>query len=248
MCIFNPGGKDIINRPEGEFPLPRQQTKHLYLDASSKTMSAEQSQKTTNSVTFDSTAKEHVDFTHTFDQRTELTGYFAVKLWIEALEATDVDLFVFWDKVDVSGRNIEHLNVDPGFLQDDPEAERAKVHAPDLKMHHIFWSGGGYGRLRASHRKLSPASTPHNPQYTHQREDLQPLGGAGDVVAVEIEMRPYGIIFERGERIRLQVAGYDSMGDLPWLPTTSTINKGKVAIHMGGEYDSHFVLPLVAEG
>lgn len=242
LCILNPGGQDIINRPEADFPLARQQTKLLHLDAASKTLSWDIPVSSESSIHLDSKTEE-VLFTYTFPKRTELTGYFALNLYIEAPGAEDADIFCVWDKLSAEGTVLKHLDIDPGYLQEDPEAERQKVLGnPHLPFGPLFLSRGSHGRLRASHRELSDQATLHDPRYTHRTS--QPLM-EGEIVKLQIEMRPFGVIFEAGQSLQLTIAGHNVLGELPFLPPMPTVNKGDIVIYTGGKYDSALVVPLV---
>src|SRR5690606_13525127 len=84
-----------------------------------------------------------------FAQDTELTGYCKLKLWVEAEDADDLDLFVALQKLDASGRPVGfHFYA---FYDDGPAA---------------------LGWLRASHRELDETrSTPWQPVHQHVREE-----------------------------------------------------------------------------
>ncbi len=112
-------------------------------------------------------------------------------------------------------------------------------------MRHVFFSPGGYGRLRASHRKLAAGATEHNPVHTHREADKRLLKGGGDVVPLEIDLRPYGIVFEKGEGLRLTIAGADPHHNIPWVEPPASITKGRAVVWMGGQRDSKMVLPEV---
>ncbi|KAH9844681.1 CocE/NonD family hydrolase [Teratosphaeria destructans] len=245
LCVLNPGGEDIVNRPEREFPLARVVPTKLHLDSSASSLVLNEPVKQAHSVTFDA-ATGVVAFEHTFEQRTELTGFFSLKLWIEAIDTDDLDIYCKFTKLDAHGQPLETMTMDVGWLQDDPDAERQKLremHAAGDPSVDIFWAEGSNGRLRVSHRETDPfKSTPSRPVYTHQRE--QKLK-AGEIVPVLIELWPHGMIWEKGQKVRLSIAGHNLRPEqLPFIPKAS-YNKGKAVIHTGGEYDSHLLVPLV---
>jgi predicted acyl esterase len=246
LSILNPGSADIVNRPETEFPLSRQVSKKLYLDASKSALSLDQPITESSQIKID--AKTGLaEFTYTFQEKTELTGYFSLKLWVESIGNDDIDLFTKFSKKDKEGKLIETVCIDVGYLQDDPAAERAKLvemHKAGNKHVDVFFAEGSTGRLRVSHRELDKEkSTPHQPVYTHARE--QKLK-AGEIVPVEIEMWPHGIIWEAGEQISVSVTGYNSRPEIIWMtPAVTTLNEGEIVIHTGKEYDSHLLVPFI---
>lgn len=57
-----------------------------------------------SSVSYDATGPEQqAVFSHTLAVDTELTGYFKLKLWVEAEGADDMDLFTALEKIDRAG-------------------------------------------------------------------------------------------------------------------------------------------------
>jgi uncharacterized protein len=104
--------------------------------------------------------------------------------------------------------------------------------------------------LRASHRRLdSSRSTPWFPYHPHDREELLQ---AGQVVPLDIEIRPLGMRWHGGEKLELIVAGYNVLGGyrqgIPGggnLPGPLTRNKGTHTIYAGGRYDSYLLMPVV---
>ena len=222
LSILDPGGTDQVNRPELEWPLSRTHYEKLYLDASQKTFSL--------GPVFDEASvsykaddnQSNTVFTIKFDSEIEFTGYASLHLWVAASEADDADIFVLLHKLDAWG---EHVSGSFGFI------------GPD-------------GRLRASHRRLdSSCSTPWFPYHPHDREELmQP----GQVVPLDIEIRPLGMRWHAGEKLELIVAGYNILGrfrpGVPGggnLPGPLTRNKGVHTIYAGGRYDSYLLMPAV---
>jgi predicted acyl esterase len=163
-------------------------------------------------------------FTHRFEAASELVGTMKLRLWVQAEDADDMDLFVALQKLDVHGETVPFSFFNS--LEDGPVA---------------------LGWLRVSHRELDPArSTPGQPWHTHRREELlEP----GEVVAVEVEIWPSGTRFEAGEQLRLIVQGSDVYTYPPGIVNmahSQTRNAGTHIIHAGGHYDSHLLIPVVA--
>jgi uncharacterized protein len=248
LSILNPGGKDIVGRPEADFLLQTQVSRKLYLDAGTSSLVLEKPVTEVSKIAFDATTGV-AKFTHTFDKCTELTGYFSLKLWVEPTGNDDIDLFVKFSKKDSDGFLLETRCVDVTYLQDDPEAETAKaleMHRSGNKHVDVFFAEGATGRLRVSHRELDEEkSTPHQPAYPHARE--QKLK-AGEIVPVEIELWPHGMIWEAGQKITLSVTGHNLRPEIIWMtPAWKTLNKGEIVIHTGGQFDSHLLVPFIPD-
>jgi uncharacterized protein len=246
LCILNPGNKDIVNRPEDEFPIARQQSKALFLDAASSVMNMDKQVQVESRSEFDAVTGKST-FTYTFPDRTELTGYFKLKLWVESVGNDDIDLFTVFSKLNGNRQLVETQCIDVGYLQNDPDASRQKLremHAAGEKSVNVYFARGATGRLRVSHRELDPnRTTSHQPHYKFEK--IQKLSG-GEIVAVEIELWPHGMIWEAGETIELTIAGHNLMPELtPRTPPVKTLNKGIVVIHTGGRYDSHLLIPVI---
>jgi predicted acyl esterase len=255
LCILNPGGKDIINRPEREFPLSRQESRKIFLHSNGSMAYTPEPHE--GKLQYEATTG-HLSFTYKVTEPTELTGYFKLKLWVEA-ETSDMDIFTVMHKLDKDGTPLEPVNIDVGWMSDDPEREREKLlnirrgtdpstlNKPGEKALTglgIFFGSGSTGRLRVSHRDLdTEKSTPHQPCYTHRSEErLSP----GEIVQVEIEMWPHGMLWESGQQIRLDVSGHNLCAEgLPFISPPKTRNEGTHIIHVGGKYDSHILVPYI---
>ncbi|KAH8691270.1 hydrolase CocE/NonD family protein [Talaromyces proteolyticus] len=245
LSVLNPGHQNIINRPEVNFPLARQISHQLYLDGATCSMQTTPP-KHKALVEFDS-VQGQAQFSYTFPQMTELTGYFKLKLFVQAVGNDDLDIFVKFRKTDKNGIPLETRCIDASYLQDDPIG--VKIQLEELRRRgdkkvDVYFSEGSTGRLRVSHRELDAMrSTPHQPHYTHLHP--QPLK-EGEVVPVEIEMWPHGMIWEAGEQIQLIIAGHNLRPEIAWLtPTVKTCNKGTMVIHTGPEFNSYLLVPLV---
>ncbi|KAL1900677.1 hypothetical protein Sste5346_002402 [Sporothrix stenoceras] len=248
LSILNPGpgNLDIVNRPEMEFPLARQQSKRLFLDAKGASLHWEVAPAQAQSIEFDAVTGT-ANFIYVFPERTELTGHFRLKLWVEARGNEDIDLFTKFAKLDKNGQLAESICIDVGYLSDDPMADREKhraMHAEGDKHVDVYFAEGATGRLRVSHRELDQQrSTPHQPYYTHA--NIQKLS-EGQIVPVDIELWPFGMIWEAGEAIKLTVAGHNLRPELTFrTPLVKTLNKGSIVVHAGGEYDSHLLVPYI---
>jgi len=246
LSILNPGHKDIVNRPEQDFPLQRQVSRKLFLDAFTGQMSLDTAPQAESQVKCDARTGL-LKFTHVFNTRTELTGFFKLRLWVEVIGHADLDLFAKFSKLNASGTLLETKCIDVTYLSDDPEKqikELERLHVEGDKHINVFFAEGSTGRLRASHRELDEArSTPHRPAYSHRNlQNLEP----GEVVPVEIELWPHGMIWEAGEQIRVTVSGFNTRPEIMWrTPPGELFNRGEMVLHTGGKFDSHLLIPFI---
>ena len=212
-------------RAEEEWPLARTRYTPFYLDAADGSLSATPVEET-KSLSYDAAAHEpHAVFSHTFAEDTELTGYFKLKLWVEADGADDMDLFAAVQKWDTAGELVNFYYIT-----------------------RFRFGHAAHGWLRVSHRELdAERSKPHQPVHPHLREQrLQ----AGEIVPVEIEIWPSSTMFRAGEQMRVVVMGSDPFPPLqdPGIGIAlhpETRNAGRHIIHTGGQYDSHILVPVI---
>ncbi|HEY94503.1 MAG TPA: CocE/NonD family hydrolase [Dehalococcoidia bacterium] len=222
LSILDPGSNDQVNRPENEWPLARTKYEKYYLDASTSSLSLSTVAKESVARYIADDSQDEVIFTFEFKEDCEFAGYVRLHLWIEADEADDADIFVLLQKLDSNDKPVPGGY---GFI------------GPD-------------GRLRASHRKLDTSrSTPWFPYHPHNEEELLTLG---QPVPIDIEIRPMGMRWHKGEKLQLTVAGYNILSRFRQgppggmnLPGPVTRNKGHHIIHTGGKYDSFLFMPRV---
>jgi putative CocE/NonD family hydrolase len=218
LSVLDPGGLDVVNRVEKEFPLARQEFRKLYLDASSAKLTTTP-EAHANKVSYNTDEKGKTAFTIQFDKETEITGFVKLRLWVEADGANDMDMYARIVKLDKNGQPL---------FQDSISH---KYYGPD-------------GRLRVSHRQLDPnKSTPSQPVHTHKvLELLHP----GEIVPIDIQLWPTGMLFHPGQQLQLVIAGYDYNVSNPGdRPSTNPQNKGIHIIHTGGKYDSYLLVPVI---
>jgi hypothetical protein len=220
LSVLDPGGSDIVDRAENEIPLARQQARKLYLDADSGKLVTVPLQKQGKVSYNTDDGKGKAVFTIQFDKETEITGFIKLRLWVEADGANDMDLFATVAKLDESGKPLLQKNSAHPFAMAD-------------------------GRLRVSERQLdAKASTPLQPVHTHRViEPLKP----GEIVPVEIQIWPMGVIFHPGQQLQLAIAGYDlsAPGRGHDRPLAHAQNKGNHIVHAGGRYDSYLLVPVI---
>ncbi|MEL7548152.1 MAG: CocE/NonD family hydrolase [Pseudomonadota bacterium] len=158
-------------------------------------------------------------FRKTFAEDTELTGNMKLKLWVEPDDARDMDLFIAIKKYNAEGEEV------------------------------TFYGKAGYtktpvalGWLRVSQRELDlERSTPLQPYLLHERSVKLKRG---EVVPVQIEILPSSTLFRAGETLEVGVQGHDHF-EHHALAHDKTVNKGAHIIHMGGDYDSHLLVPVI---
>ena len=214
---------EAVEREEQEFPLARTRYTALYLDAARQVLNEKQP------ATAAQLRQDAVDgsarFDLTFDKDTELTGYAALKLWVEAEGSDDMDLFVALQKLDAHGDLVGLTFY--AFYENGPVA--------------LGWQ-------RVSHRALDEGrSTPERPVHPHRAEELL---SPGEIVPVEIELWPSSTLFRAGETLRLVIAGSDIYRReegvmLPFPLHEQTRNRGTHVFHTGGDYDSRLLVPVV---
>lgn len=179
LSVLNPGGKDVVGRAENEFPLARTEYHKLYLSATDNLLSETLPEKADSSVYQSASDQHQVTFRYRMAQPTEITGYMKLHLWVSALDHHDMDLSVRIEKLSKEGKPLL-----------------------DLTGNRI----AATGMLRVSMRQLDASkSTEAEPYYTFTTEQkLKP----GEIVPVEIEIWPIGLLFDENEILQLTVGAY----------------------------------------
>ncbi len=213
-------GKAVLERPEEDFPLARQQRKRLYLDASDMGLKPEQPVQEAEAGYTADDYEGHVTFTHVFDRETEITGYMKLHVWMETREARDMDVYCRISKLNEKGEMVFHDS--------------------------IMWSySGPNGLLRASHREINPArSTECEPFHPHN--SVLPVK-KGEPVALDIGLWPTSMVFHKGEAIQVNIASFDYLGILPMWDEPLTFNDGAHYVRTGGRFDSYLLYPEIPQ-
>jgi putative CocE/NonD family hydrolase len=210
-------------RWEQDWPLPNTEYVPLYLDdyrlgTTSPDVPAEIAYTSeTGSATFE----------HVFETDTELSGYMKLKLWVEVRpesagqsQPDDMILCVFVDKLDRDGNSVR-FNGSVGVTDDVVTR----------------------GYIRASHRALNVnASTPWLPVSLGTSEEKLT---AGEIVPLEIALRPSSTFFAAGEGLKLIVSPTDIVR-APIFHKDTSANDGCHVLHFGGSYDAHLLTPVIA--
>lgn len=224
VSVLDPGGDDLVNCVEKEFPIERTEYQKLYLDAAKCSLSPIAA-KEENSIQYRADDdKGKAVFTIKFDEDTELTGYMKLRLWVEAHGSDDMDLFVYVSKLDEQGNPLPAIVID-------------------------FPNPGARGLLRVSHRGIDESkSTEYEPYLSHSEEELLK---PGEIVPVEIGIWPVGMLWHKGQQLQVAIQGYAEywMEDvsIPGGPVFKydRRNKGNHIIHTGGKYDSYLQVPKI---
>ena len=215
LSLLDPGGTNIVERPEDTFPPERTRMRSLYLHTNGTLSDTPQTTEGTVSYPADD-GISCARFTLRFTERTELVGYSSLRLWLRALDCDDADIFVRLYKLDRDGNK---LWCTTGNAYSGPN-----------------------GRLRASHRALDTvASEPLRPVHTHtQKQLLSP----GEIVPLEIGIWPTGLIFEQDEQLLLEICGWEIKVAHLSDERIPTCNHGTHVLYLGGGRDSMLRIPI----
>ncbi|KAJ0423109.1 Alpha/Beta hydrolase protein [Aspergillus carlsbadensis] len=233
---------DTVNRPENEFPIARTRYVRHFLTA--KGGLSLKAPSDSGIVSYGSENGRAV-FRYRIPRSCETTGYFMAHL-IVSCEATEMDLFVQVEKLSPANRRQGTLVIKP---------QSALVRGA-IKTMHDWQIGldkagpllhcGPDGVLRGSHSVTYDASrsSPCQPFYTH---DTKRPFDKGEIRALDLQIRPYGMYWEKDDVLQFTVAG-KSVLPFPFpVELQQTENSGKHNIHCGGrgEESSDLLLPFV---
>lgn len=222
-------------REEDAWPLPDTDWSFFYLDAASRTLTAEQ--PISDSEVSYLGKNQGVTFNWQADREVEITGPLAAKLFVSS-ETTDADIFAIVRAFDPGGNEVTFQ----GALE---------PHSPLA-----------HGWLRASHRKLDPElSTQSRPYHSHT--DLAPLE-PGVVYELDIEILPTSIRLPAGYTLALTVQGVDyqyssEVERFGWFEMTGVgpfkhdsqadrpdeIYGKRVTLHTGPAHRSYLLVPVI---
>ncbi len=218
MLIMDPGGADVIDRPEKEFPLAKVQPIILYLDTGTMQMQTEEP-KEEHSTEYDSENKaSELIFRYEFQEEREISGFSKLKLWLSADKGRDMDVFVKWGKMDADGNILEHR----GYQ-------------------------GPTSKLRVSHRKTDEIrSTLYEPYHPHDEEELLEPGeivcAEFDIWPVSMKFHSREKLF-----LSIAPYGDTGMPPVyePGWEDVILRNQGIHRVYTGGACDSQLVLPMI---
>ena len=230
-AVLDLQGGDRINVPAGAFPPEDVVDVTYYLDAGAGTLSAKVPAAATAS--YDSQSQEgRASFTIRLEEPAEFVCYPKLRLWVEADGSDDLDVFVFLQKLDAAGEQLEQFNV--------PNHGPA-MQALTRQGAAILKYKGSNGRLRVSMRNLdTECSAESVPVHSFDRvEKLKP----GEVVCIDIDLFPIGLACQPGEQMRLVVTGHHLFGGvMPGADNVPSSNKGRHIVHTGADRASYLQL------
>lgn len=257
MSVLNPGGKDIIDRIENEYPLARTKYKKLYLDGNNKSLVLNLPKVESSNIYNSDDKKGKVSYCYKMSEETEIGGFIKLRIWAEALDNDDMDLQITLEKLNRFGRKI-------GLI-------------PMKRV-----SAKGY--IRASMRKLDEKRS--REEYPYQSFDEVQKLSKGEIVPLDIAIWPIGLKFKKGEILSITISAYKTTewaspfdlkmatikvvedgftympkekkkmitvggvsggltGGIDSTNLPKDVNKGRHLIHTGGKYDSYLYLPII---
>lgn len=232
--LLDLAGGDQVGIGADRFPPSGVVSTRYYLDARTRTLgtAAPADEATARYVVGSNPGA--VSFLTRFDDETVLVGYPKAHLWVEADGADDMDLFVLVQKLDAHGTPLAQFTV---------PNQGAMVHDATDYGGSILRYRGSDGRLRVSLRHLDEAlSTDDVPAHTFDRTEKL---AAGEVVDVEIDLLPVGLVFRPGEQLRFVVSGRSLLGSMmPGMAEYTSPNAGAHIVHTGGDHASYLQLPV----
>ena len=227
-------GGDQVDLSAELFPPPKFISTKFYLNADTRALSAGEPGKEANVRYVVGSNPGSVSFIHRFERGTVLVGYPKAHLWVEVEDADDMDLFVLVQKLDVHGTPLAQFTV---------PNQNARIHDATEHGGSILRYRGSDGRLRVSLRQLDEdLSTGDVPAHTFARTEKL---AAGEVVDVQIDLLPIGLVFHPGEQLRLIISGRSLLGTMmPGMPEYTSPNSGTHIVHTGGDHASYLQLPV----
>ena len=231
-------GGDRVNLPAGGFPPEDVEQVKYYLDAASGALSGE-APTAEAMASYDAESEEgHVSFTIRAHTPMAFVGYPTARLWVAADSSDDMDVFVFLQKLNADGEQLEQFNIPNHGPQMQALTRQGAA---------ILKYKGSNGRLRASMRHLDEVdSTETIPVHSFDRvEKLAP----GEIVCLDIDLFPIGLALHPGEQLRFVITGHHILGGvMPGTDNVPSDNHGRHIVHTGGRYGSYLQLPLKPGG
>lgn len=182
-------------------------------------------------------------YDYIFPTRTKLAGYSKLRFFVSCQAHNDLDVYVMLRKLSDTGEVMEQSNVP---LHELPSHIRSVKDVANVNPTKYL---GPTGMLRASHRALDPEkSTEYLPHHPHLQAEYVP---PGEIVELNLGIWPMGVVYEKGEGLRLQISGKTMVlpeWDNPHVAHQEpNFNKGHHNVHLGGEYaeKSYLLVPRV---
>ncbi|MGH8870869.1 MAG: CocE/NonD family hydrolase C-terminal non-catalytic domain-containing protein [Acidimicrobiia bacterium] len=228
----------FTDRAENEWPMARTIWTRYHLGGAGELAST--SSPSSTAVEYDAGGDGVTFSTPPLPEEMEVTGALAAKLFVSSA-TVDADLFLVVRVFDPEDQEVTFM----GAL--DPNTPVAQ------------------GWLRASHRALDPEkSLPYRPYHPHTL--IEPLT-PGQIYELEVEIWPTSVVIPAGYRLALTIRGndyryegelsefarrfhYAGRGVGPFKHADPEdrppeIFAGVVTLHLGGDTDSHLLVPVV---
>ncbi|MEY8116920.1 CocE/NonD family hydrolase [Falsihalocynthiibacter sp. BN13B15] len=232
-------GADRTNLPATQFPPEQAVATQYFLDASTSTLGTEAPSAATAS--YDATTKDGcVEFAMTVEKDTAFIGYPRLRLFAQADGSNDMDIFVLLQKLDADGRLMEQITIP----NKSPQMQQMTREGASILSYK-----GSNGRLRASMRQLDTDKTTDDVPV-HSFDRVEKLA-SGEIVALDFDLFPTGLLLYAGQQLRLIVGGYNTLGGA--MPGTENLvpdNHGRHVIHTGGDHASFLrigTMPFAAD-
>ncbi|CEL00441.1 Putative X-pro dipeptidyl-peptidase c-terminal non-catalytic domain-containing protein [Aspergillus calidoustus] len=222
---------------EEGFPLARTKYRNAYLEKEGNLL-LDHPSPSPGAVSYN--AEDPTDFakfTYTFPTRTQLVGIPKAVLYMHCDDHDDMDVFLVLSKLSASGELMFNLNIPWKGL---PVSTIDEI--PADKRTEVILYQGPTGILRASQRSIDTSKSMH-PNWPFYPNDKQEKIAPGTVVRLEIGIWAMGVQYEAGESLQLRVSGH-YQGFSNFGTHEHVQNKGRHWVHVGGEYNSHLVLPF----
>lgn len=232
LALLNYTKPAIVDKVFADLPwhLPSAVSRQLFLTPGGKLSTDNASNA--GELQYQADTKDSISFTYEFPSRTVICGPSTLSVDIAAPEHNDLDVYTHVFKASKDGTILSHKNIPtPDTLSPEEEAKGTN--------NRVFRYWGPQGILRASQRHVS-AEKSGKIWKTLSHEYVQHVK-PGEVVRLDVQLWPTGMVFEAGEKLILKIGGeklgVPAMGHLPNEPNK---NRGKHIVHVGGKSDSHF--------
>lgn len=209
--------------------LPSVTPRKLYLAPAGKL--SEEKQTEPAELSYQADASDEVAFTYEFPFKTILTGPSTLVINAAAPDHDDLDIYSHIFKADKNGTILSHLNIP---LPDNLPDETVNT----MTENRIWRYWGPNGILRASKRHVSQELSGKTWKTLSYERDEKIM--PGEVVRLENQLWPTGIVFEAGEKLVLKISGREiGVAALPNLTEAPNANKGKHVLHFGGVSEAY---------
>jgi predicted acyl esterase len=215
LSVLDPGGIDIVNRPEEDWPLPQMQPVRFYLSLADRKLAGD-ADDAEQSILIDAPDKP-LTFELVFSEYTEIIGPAKLLLWVEAIDCNDVE-------------------INASFYKADPDGN-------PLPTYHNY--AGPENILRASRRDLDPKrSTLLEPRLSFEKFELLSPGEVVPV-EIGLWPTGLVFRAGERLVLKIRTGILDSVVPGSVAVPKSDEFPGSRVFHCGGKYDSQLVLPVV---